>query len=247
MSRAARSKLAKQQSAPLEAALDALSAPLSFAARDDFSHIDRVRGLEESVARACRQLLEAPLPPDLRDVLAPIEVDFRKPAGPSQADADAASDAEDGPDARIARVRRALELLEPFQQPGWVEAALARPPSVFPGVGARRADALAKRGLSTVEQLLFHLPVDYDDRRALVEGADLEVGRSATFLAVVQSVGQAMARMRGGRLGRVLEAVVGDATGSVSLKWFHGVDALVSKLRKDERLLVSGGYRRPPR
>ncbi len=245
MSRAARSKLPKQQSAPLEAALDALSAPLSFAARDDFSHIDRIRGLEESVARACRQLLETPLPPDLRDVLAPIEADFQMPAEPSQADADSdVSDANDGPDPRIVRVRRALELLEPFQQPGWAEAALARPPSVFPGVGARRADALAKRGLSTVEQLLFHFPVDYDDRRALVEVADLEVGCSATFLAVVQSVGQAMVRTRGGRLGRLLEAVVGDATGSVSLKWFHGGDALESKLRKDERVLVSGEVRR---
>jgi ATP-dependent DNA helicase RecG len=233
-----RSTSPKQPCAPVEVGLAALSAPLAFAARDDFAHIDRVRGLEASVSHACRRLLDTSLPADLAAVLVEIETDFQDPAEAPQAER------ADEVDPRIARVRGALKRLGPFLEPGWAEAALAHPPSVFPGVGARRAEALAKRGLSTIEQLLFHLPVDYDDRRALVEVADLEVGRRATFLAVVQSVGQAMARTRGGRLGRVLEAVVGDATGSISLKWFYGGDALESNLRKDERVLVSGEVRR---
>ena len=53
-----------------------------------------------------------------------------------------------------------------------------------------------------------------------------------------------MARTRGGRFGRVLEAVVGDETGSVSLKWFHGGDPLEASLRKDVGVLVTGDVRR---
>ena len=44
----------------------------------------------------------------------------------------------------------------------------------------RRAEALAKRGLGSIADLLFRLPSRYDDRRTFVSIGDLEVGRRAT-------------------------------------------------------------------
>ncbi len=216
---------------PLESRLDAIVKPLAFAAADDFSHLQRVRDLEPSVAKACRRLLESPAPALLREVVSKVAEVF---AGEPAADETI----------RIAGIRRALGWLEPFRTGDWQAQALAAPLSVLPGVGPRRAEALASRGLSCIEQLLFHLPSGYDDRRALVEVGDLEVARRATFIAEVQSTGTAVSRTRGGRLARVLEAVVGDDTGSVSLKWFHGPGALEASLRKGARILVTGNVRR---
>jgi len=216
---------------PLQGRLEAVSKPLAFAARDDFAHLERIRDLEPSVARACRRLLESGLPGSLRAALEKIADSLEREQPESGAE-------------RIERLRQACELLEPFQAPDWTERALDCALDVFPGVGPQRAERLARRGLERVEQLLFHLPTGYDDRRALVDVGDLEVGRRATFIAEVQSTGSATSRMRGGRLGRVFEAVVGDSTGSISLKWFRGGDSVVAGLEKGARVLVTGDVRR---
>ena len=41
------------------------------------------------------------------------------------------------------------------------------------GVGPQRAALLAKLGLATVRDLLFHLPRDYEDRRRITKIRDL--------------------------------------------------------------------------
>jgi ATP-dependent DNA helicase RecG len=112
-------------------------------------------------------------------------------------------------------------------------------------VGPKRAEALERRGLRTLEDLLFHLPARYDDRRALSPVGDLEVGRRATFVARVLVADFVSRRGRPGRRGgRMFQAVVGDETGTVNLKWFHGGDALSRLVRKDARLLVTGEVKR---
>ena len=44
---------------------------------------------------------------------------------------------------------------------------LASPVQFVKGVGPQRAEALAREGVTTVEDLLFHLPMRYEDRRQL--------------------------------------------------------------------------------
>ena len=216
---------------PIQSRLEAVSKPLEFASRDDFAHLGRVRDLEPSVAKACRRLLEGALPASLRAALAENAESLE-------------GEVSEENEARIERLRAARVVLAPFESPDWAHEALTRPLTVFPGVGAKRAESLARRGLERVEQLLFHLPSGYDDRRALVDVGDLEVGGRSTFIAEVQSTGSATARTRGGRLGRVVEAVVGDSTGSISLKWFHGGDSALAGLEKGTRILVTGDVRR---
>ena len=215
----------------LPARLEAAIRPLSFAAEDDFARLDRVKGLEATLGRGGRALLEGPLPQALKEALLVVCEICEAPV-------------PEDPDERLAGLRRVRTHLAPFTSPDWPRQLLEAPLTVLHGVGKRRAEALAKRGIRCVEQLLYHLPSGYDDRRALTDVGDLEVGRRATFLAEVQSTGTASARMRGGRMGRVFEAVVGDDTGSVSLKWFHGGDALESTLKKGATVIVTGDVRR---
>ncbi len=214
---------------PFGAALEAILAPLRFAARDDGALADRVRDLEATVRSACERALGLRIP---RDVRGAIDATARAFAVPL-----------DGA-ARSRAIAAALEQLAPFAAPAFAEQALARPVTALVGIGPKRAATLTKRGLATVTDLLFRLPSRYDDRRSLVRVVDLEVGRRATFAAQVRTAEFAPSRGRGGRFRRVLHALVSDETGSIELKWFHGGDAVLPILTKGRSVLVTGDVRR---
>jgi len=215
---------------PFKAAIDALLAPLEFAARGDFAHVDRVRDLAATVGAACARANELAIPKDARDLIAHVGKQF---AG--------VVDAEVIP----AKVETALEKLRPLAESDWAEAALARSPAALPGVGANREAKLAKRGIATIADLLFRLPIRYDDRRSLTKVSELTVGLRATLVGTVLVSGFSAQRRQGrGRRGRTFEAVVADETGTVRLKWFFGTDAIASMAKKDARLLVTGEVKR---
>ena len=215
---------------PGQAAIEAVLRPLEFAARDEFAQLPRVRDLEASVESAARRALDCALPRDLATVLRAVQETFAKPL--------------EGEARRIA-IEGALRSLRPFSGTDYAERALAASPAVLPGVGARRAESLAKRGLRSVSDLLFYLPVRYDDRRALRTVRELEVGGRATFIAQVQGCGFGAWRGRAsGRAGRMFEAVVGDWTDSVTLKWFRGGESIARTVRQGVRLLVTGEVKR---
>ncbi|MEZ4278122.1 MAG: ATP-dependent DNA helicase RecG [Myxococcota bacterium] len=135
------------------------------------------------------------------------------------------------------------ELVDPLGRAGWADELLARSLAALPGVGPKRAEAFARRGLERISDLLFWLPTDYEDRRRISAVADLVVGRSASFVAEVKVVDWVSLR-RGGRFTRFLQAVVGDDHAIVTLKWFRGGEAIASRLVKGRRVLVSGEVRR---
>ncbi len=216
-------------SSPFAAALEVICAPLRFAAEDGFARADRVLELESAVRAAVAQGQALAIPRDARAVLARVAALFTEPVAGAP---------------RVAAIERALELLGEVVDPRWAEAALERPASALPGIGPKRAKLLERRGFGSITDLLFLLPSRYDDRRRLVPVGQLEVGRRATFLARVLVSDFASQRGRGGQLRRVLQAVVGDDTGTVDLKWFHGGEALHSLLAKGTRLLVTGDVRR---
>ena len=213
---------------PFQAAMERVAKPLVFAARDDFAHLDRLRDVEQTVARAAASALRLSIPRDARAALKRVEQTFAA--------------ALEGP-ARVTALRRAQQLVAAFADPDWPETALARPTTALPGVGPKWAESLAARGLRSVGDLLFHLPSRYDDRRSLASVGELEVGRRATFVA--QVLGADFAARRGrGRVRRPFEAIVGDETGTVGLKWFHGGESMASVVRKGGTLLVTGDVKR---
>ena len=211
-------------------ALEALARPLDFAAQDEFARIERVRELPRAVMGGLDRLGALAIP---RDLVREVD-ELRKLFRGSWKEGEGR-----------AAVERALRGLAPFRDPGWPERALASSPRVLPGIGSRRAAALERRGLSSVADLLFHLPQRYDDRRSLVGVGDLQVGRRATFVARVLGAGFGTWRGRGGhRGGRLFEARVGDDSGSVNLKWFRGGEAISQVVKKDADLLITGDVKR---
>ncbi len=98
------------------------------------------------------------------------------------------------------------------------------------GVGPHRAEVLSKLGLSTVRDVLYHLPRSYEDRRNLVRIRDLKVGQKAVVAGEISSVG--FRPGRGGRWGRrgrggpgVLTVTITDDTGALRLVWFNARSA----------------------
>ena len=108
---------------------------------------------------------------------------------------------------------------------------LATPLQFIKGAGPKLAEALARRGLNTAEDALYLLPNRYEDRRELRTVAKLRAGFVEVFHAEVLSA-DAVAT-RGGR--RFFEAIVGDESSSITLKWFHYNPAWMKKAWKPGR------------
>ena len=206
-------------------ALEAVGRPLDFAARDGFAHLERVRELEKTVAGAAERARGLHVPPDVARVFARIEEAFAKPLAAAE---------------KRRAVERALAALGPLREPGFADAAIARPLSGLAGIGPKRAQQLAQRGLRTIADLLFHLPSRYDDRRQTVRIGELEVGRRATVTGEVKVADFGPRRGR----QRTFSAVLGDESGVVTLKWFRGGEAVAAHVKKGVRLRATGDVRR---
>src|SRR5207249_1634967 len=98
------------------------------------------------------------------------------------------------------------------------------------------------RSLATVEDLLYHLPFRYEDRRALRPLGQLHVGEEATAVGEVARVHEARAGRRG---RRVLEVVLRDGAGLLLLVWFHQIPYFSRRLREGQRLVVHGRVEPP--
>jgi ATP-dependent DNA helicase RecG len=83
------------------------------------------------------------------------------------------------------------------------------------GVGPRVAELLANLNIYTAQDLLFHLPLHYQDRTEITAIASLPVGEQKFIEGTVQ-LGQVVYRGR-----RVLTCRVADATGQIILRLYH--------------------------
>jgi ATP-dependent DNA helicase RecG len=210
--------------------LSAVLRPLQFAAKDDFAALTRVQELERGVASALEAMATLAIPPDVLRSLGDLRREFEAhETGTEQA-------------ARANRIRRGIDCLTPMATDAWSEAQLSRSVADLPGFGPKRAERLARRDLGRIGDLLFCLPVRYDDRRRLSTLGELQVGRRATFVARV--LGSAFSARRGRFRGRVFEAMVGDDSGTVNLKWFRGGDSISKQVQKDVLLMVTGDVKR---
>ncbi len=84
-------------------------------------------------------------------------------------------------------------------------------------------------------------PRTYEDRRHLKKVSELEAGRRETGVGEILLSGVAFYSVR---RKRVFEAVVGDGSGVITLKWFHGNERYFrDRFKKGQRLIFSGEVR----
>ena len=115
---------------------------------------------------------------------------------------------------------------------------LAGPVQFVKGVGPLRAEALAKAGVHTVEDLLHHLPLRYEDRRQFARIADLRPGMK---IAVAGTI--AVAGLRRARRMALYEIRLDDGAGRLKALWFNQ-PFLKDTLPKGRRVVLFGAVER---
>lgn len=92
--------------------------------------------------------------------------------------------------------------------------------TILKGVGPKKAEAFARMGIYTVEDLAFTFPRTYEDRRNVVKISELRVGEPAVFKGKVDLISLGALRSRRRRL---LKMIISDDTGSVEVVFFNSV------------------------
>ena len=109
------------------------------------------------------------------------------------------------------------------------------------GVGPRVAEKLAALGIASLQDLLFHLPLRYQDRTRLRAIGSLRPGQEAVVCGEIQ-----LAQIHYGRR-RSLVCIIRDGSASMSLRFFHFSQSQQKRLARGTRILCFGEVRRGPK
>lgn len=114
----------------------------------------------------------------------------------------------------------------------------AVPLSALTGVGASQSSKLAKIGLHTVQDLLLHLPLRYEDRTQLYPIGELLPGVYATVEGEVLNSSITF----GGR--RMMTCQISDGTGILTMRFFNFNATMKNSLATGRRVLAYGEAKR---
>jgi ATP-dependent DNA helicase RecG len=200
-----------------------LEKPLQYATRHNFAHLAQLRDVERYVQHHLQALRALALPPALLPLLQQLTHAVQ------------GFDALPLPDKQT-RVQQLCVLLSQMHaaiQPA--PEAPSAPPATTPpvadplaqsvqflrGVGPKRAALLHKLHVQTVHDLLWCVPIRYEDRRQITPLGLLQPGRRETFCGTVADL-----QTHPGRRGKpFVAAILQDDSGPLTCKWFRGSSA----------------------
>lgn len=119
-------------------------------------------------------------------------------------------------------------------------AELSSPVTALSGVGPALAEKLARLDVATVEDLLFLLPLRYEDRTRQVKIGALSIGRRCLVAGEVL-LAETVYRRR-----RSLLVRIGDGTGQLTLRFFYFSRAQQAQFKPGTRVSCFGEVRRGP-
>ncbi|QDW35272.1 ATP-dependent DNA helicase RecG [Yersinia sp. KBS0713] len=114
----------------------------------------------------------------------------------------------------------------------------AVPLSTLSGVGASQAGKLAKMGLETIQDLLLHLPLRYEDRTQLYRIGDLQPGLSVTVEGEVLRSDITFGRRR------MMTCQISDGSGVLTLRFFNFNAAMKNSLSPGKHVIAYGEAKR---
>lgn len=105
------------------------------------------------------------------------------------------------------------------------------------GVGAAAASLLEKLHIFSTDDLLFHLPRDYEDRSTIIPMNQLVVGRSYLLEGEVKSIDFPPGKKKS------FAALLQDDFGKVTLRFYHIYKGLTDRIKPGARLRIFGEVR----
>ena len=109
------------------------------------------------------------------------------------------------------------------------------------GVGPAMAEKFEKLGLVSVQDLLFHLPLRYEDRTRITAVRDLMPGIYTNIIGEITNNQVVLGRKR------MLVVTINDGTGSIDLRFFHFSAAQKNALAIGTEIRCYGEVHRGPR
>ncbi len=122
--------------------------------------------------------------------------------------------------------------------PGATDGLARLPVTSLKGVGPRMAERLERLGIRTAQDLLFHLPLRYQDRTRVVPIGCLRPGDQAVVEGEILLTEVKMGRRR------MLLTRLADGSGSLTLRFFHFTAAQQQALARGTRVRCFGEVRR---
>jgi ATP-dependent DNA helicase RecG len=115
-----------------------------------------------------------------------------------------------------------------------VSTIVTQSAGVLRGVGPKLAERLRGYGIGSVEDLLFHLPLRYQDRTRVTPIGALQDGSEVVVEGEI-----ALVSTTGGGRRRSLLVKLQDGTGTLNLRFFHFSAAQKNALQVGDRCAVS--------
>ena len=109
--------------------------------------------------------------------------------------------------------------------------------STIKGVGEKLTSTLLKLGIKTIEDLLFHFPIGYQDRTILKKIAELEPNQDFVVQGFIEKVSQTFVPRK------MLLVKVRDNTGHLYLRFFYYFPGLRNVFKEGASIQVSGSSR----
>ncbi|WP_294790770.1 OB-fold nucleic acid binding domain-containing protein, partial [uncultured Haemophilus sp.] len=114
----------------------------------------------------------------------------------------------------------------------------AVPLTTLSGVGAAISDKLSRLGIHNLQDLLFHLPIRYEDRTRITPIADLRPEQYATIEGVVQTCEVAFGRRP------ILTVSLSDGTSKIMLRFFNFNAGMKNSFQIGTRVKAFGEIKR---
>ncbi|MBI5588708.1 MAG: ATP-dependent DNA helicase RecG [Deltaproteobacteria bacterium] len=225
-SRSSASRLAEVVSSVLK--------PLLFASKDAFRHLNSVKGIENLVSTLSSDAESLGAGEAESAVFAELKALF------SGFDDLAVEEKKE-------RLRKGVSLAHSIGAPEKTPAVTAEEASAMlkklktplefvKGIGPKLAERLGKKGLTTVEDMLYFLPIRYEDRRYIIKIKELTPGASTVTTGTVVAQGET-------RYGRrkVYEMAVSDGSAILKVKWFnYKLSYMSGRFKTGQRLMLYG-------
>lgn len=215
--------------------IEAISSPLTLATKEGSSHLPKIKGLGGLITSLVAEALSHTKDPMLKSRLVALQATF--------ADFESASLSE-----KKGMVVKGIGLIKEIRAalPPQVSRcssetrkvqALHAPIQFIKGVGPKIASLLSKKGIETIEDALYYLPIRYEDRRQVRRISQLPIGERCVGYAEVIAVEEVFyPKSR----RRIFAAVLGDGSGFVVAKWFEGIRYIKGRLKKGDRVIFCG-------
>ncbi len=218
--------------------LEDIEKPLNFAAKNDFKNISKLAGISEYINQMRIKAVSLSVDSKTSNYLNEIENNFL------QFENKKLSDKKDVVNKSIELINKLKgqvsnkPILKEKQPQHLSKDQRLTPVQFIKGVGPRISRLLEKKGILSVEDILYYFPRRYEDRRNINKISAIEQEVFTTVIGRIELSGVLKIRTRS-----IYKIVISDGTGFANLIWFQFNKNYLNRLyRKGLYAVVSGVF-----